>query len=382
MEPDTRGIQPRESHQIQPGSPVKSFIIGGDEAKNKFENTKQEVITSTIKRMKCENALKDIIGQLTIVSPILVTGSSGYLGSAIVQTLREHGIKTIGIDLVDAPSTDFIGCVSDINILRTSASQGCKSVIHTAALHAPNLDYYSEKQFQMVNVDGTQNILMVAKEFQMKAVVFSSTTSLMITKEVKIREQQKNNGTVILKDSVDYGEPRNSYGVTKKIAEKLCIENEHLNIAILRCSRFFVEDMFDTGIDPSSRNIQKTNGNTKANEMLCGTRASLEDTVLSHLIAIDRLSKNNTICPGNEKLGPLIISSISPLLSNSFDISIASKSQLYKDLDWSPPDCVSRIYDSTNSWKILNCTPKWDFMRLIREYEEEKKVMDIQNGHY
>ena len=122
--------------------------------------------------------------------------------------------------------------------------------------------------------------------------------------------------------------------------------------------------------------------------MLCGTRASLEDMVLSHLVAVDRL-KNKTSLTGNVVIGPLIISSVSPLLNNSdcsiavdSGVSIAAKSQLYKGFGWSLPDRISRIYDSTNSWKTLGFTPKWDFNRLIKEYNTEENAVNIQYGRY
>ena len=369
-------------YTVKPGTPIKYFIIGGIEEEIRFEKSKQEVISSTIKRIIDEESLKEIIDQLKDVSPILVTGSSGYLGSAVVQTLREHNVAAIGIDLIDSPTTNFIGCVSDINIVRKASSQGCKSIIHTAALHAPNLDFYSAHDYEKVNVEGTRNILSCAREFQMKAVVFSSTTSLMITKEVKEQEKDKDRGPVILQESVDYGTPRNIYGLTKKAAEKICLEDGHTDIAILRCSRFFVEDVYDTGADPASRSIQKTNGNVKANEMLCGTRASLEDMIISHLVALERLTRNETKLEGNRVIGPLIISSISPFLNTSFDISIASNSQPYQKLGWSLPDRITRIYDSRNTWKILDYTPKWDFMRLVKYYDNGDNLMNIQEGRY
>jgi nucleoside-diphosphate-sugar epimerase len=303
------------------------------------------------------------------------------LGSAVVETLREHKVQTIGIDLVNAATTDFVGCVSDVDFLRGAIKGGCKSIIHTAALHAPNLDFYYDDEYERVNVEGTKNILMISKNYEIKAVVFSSTTSLMITDDVKKREKDTTN-VVVLKDSVDYGTPRNIYGTTKKIAEKMCMNTKEVNIAILRCSRFFVEDVFDTGAKPSERKVHKSNGNTKANEMLCGTRASLEDTVLAHLVALDRLKKEKEVSGENNKIGPLIISSISPLLSNSFDVSIASTSHLYKTLGWSLPVHISRIYDSSNSWKVLEISPQWSFKRLVREYEEGKHIEVILEGRY
>ena len=372
-----------QKYSVQPGIRVKYFIIGDADEEKRFETTKKEVISSTIKRIQGENSLRNIIEQLKNVSPILVTGSSGYLGSAIAQTLKVHGIQYVGIDLVGASTTDFIGCVSDIEFVRKASSKGCKSIIHTAALHAPNLDFYSNTDYHKVNVEGTRNILSIASEFQMEAIVFSSTTSLMITEEVKKQEKEGTAGPVILNHSVDYGTPRNIYGVTKKAAEKLCIEDRENNIAILRCSRFFVEDVFDTGAKASTRIVQKTNGNIKANEMLCGTRATLEDMIISHLVALDRLSKNKTNLKRNTIIGPLIISSISPLLTKSLENFIAPYSNFYESLGWSLPDHISRIYDSTNSWKALNYTPKWDFIRLFNDFNHDpiSKVV-IKDGHY
>ena len=225
-------------YTVKPGTPVKYFIIGGIEEEIRFEKSKQEVISSTIKRIIDEESLKEFIDQIKEVSPILVTGSSGYLGSAVVQTLREHNVAAIGIDLIDSPTTNFIGCVSDINIVRKASRQGCKSIIHTAALHAPNLDFYSQQDYEKVNVVGTQNILSCAREFQIKAVVFSSTTSLMITKEVKEQEKDKDHGPAILQESIEYRTTPNIYGLTKKAAEKSAYKMEILTLQFYAAAYF------------------------------------------------------------------------------------------------------------------------------------------------
>ena len=280
--------QPSAKRSVTIGIPVEYFLIGDVGAKHDLQVAKKEVWAATAQRIKSEDSLLEFIARLKELSPVFVTGSSGFLGAALVETLRLHDIRTFGIDLVEAPTTDFIGCVSDVEILRKATNQSCcESVIHTAALHAPNLDYYPESEFERINVQGMHNVLMIAEEFNMKAIVFSSTTSLMITNDVKLREEKHER--VVLKQSVDYGTPRNIYGVTKKAAERICLDNDKLNIGILRCSRFFVEDVFDTSANPSERSIKNPNGNVKANEMLCGLRASLEDTVMAHLVTLVRI---------------------------------------------------------------------------------------------
>ena len=46
---------------------------------------------------------------------ILVTGSSGHLGEALVRTLREQGRDVVGLDILPSPFTDIVGSVADPN---------------------------------------------------------------------------------------------------------------------------------------------------------------------------------------------------------------------------------------------------------------------------
>eukprot|EP00439_Symbiodinium_sp_Y106_P073114 s393_g13.t1 len=200
------------------GTPVKYFLLGEDEtALRSWEEAKRSCIETTLERLDADGTLDEIASTLQTSAPILVTGSSGYLGSALIRTLRSRGIKAVGMDLVSAETTDFLGCVSDAAAV-AAASEACRSIIHTAALHAPNQDFYKDADFERVNVVGTENVMRRADAQQMAGVVFSSTTSLMNTAEVKRRSAAE---TVVLKASVDYGTPRNIYGVTKKRAEDL-----------------------------------------------------------------------------------------------------------------------------------------------------------------
>lgn len=48
---------------------------------------------------------------------ILVTGSSGHLGDAIVRTLRTLGYAVTGLDIVPAASTDVLGSIVDRSVV-------------------------------------------------------------------------------------------------------------------------------------------------------------------------------------------------------------------------------------------------------------------------
>ncbi|MBT8062044.1 MAG: NAD-dependent epimerase/dehydratase family protein, partial [Gammaproteobacteria bacterium] len=66
---------------------------------------------------------------------VLVTGSSGHLGEALVRTLRaDAGIEVIGLDLKPSPFTTVVGSVSDEALVKRCMA-GAEVVYHTATLH-------------------------------------------------------------------------------------------------------------------------------------------------------------------------------------------------------------------------------------------------------
>ena len=44
---------------------------------------------------------------------VLVTGSTGHLGEALVRTLPLHGHEVVGIDMKPSPVTDHVGSIVD-----------------------------------------------------------------------------------------------------------------------------------------------------------------------------------------------------------------------------------------------------------------------------
>src|SRR5690625_3540605 len=51
---------------------------------------------------------------------ILVTGSAGHLGEALVRVLRARGVDVVGLDVLDSPFTTVIGSVGDRDVVRRS----------------------------------------------------------------------------------------------------------------------------------------------------------------------------------------------------------------------------------------------------------------------
>ena len=85
---------------------------------------------------------------------VLVTGSSGHLGEALVRTLRGLGHEIVGLDMLSGPYTTCVGSVTDRASVRQCMS-GVEWVLHTATLHRPHVDSHGRQDFIDVNVTGT-----------------------------------------------------------------------------------------------------------------------------------------------------------------------------------------------------------------------------------
>lgn len=171
-------------------------------------------------------------------SLVLVTGSSGELGAAIARQLRAAGTDVIGLDARPGPLTRIVADVRDARAVRLAAA-GAGAVIHTAALHAPQVRARTKRDFIEVNVAGTQAVLDAAADAGLDRVVFSSTTS------VYGHALEPRGDAAVWVDETLRPEPRDIYDVTKLAAEELCAlftRGTGTPTTCLRISRFSFED--------------------------------------------------------------------------------------------------------------------------------------------
>ena len=205
---------------------------------------------------------------------VLVTGSSGHLGEALMRTLRASGRAGVGIDVVPGPFTDEVASIAD----RTSvarAMKGVDAVLHAATLHKPHVATHARDAFVETNILGTLILLEEGARAHVRAFVMTSTTSAF-GDALKPPPQQP----AAWVDERVAPVPKNIYGVTKTAAEDLCQlfrRNEGLASIVLRTSRFFPEE----DDDPAAREAY-ADDNAKANEYLF-RRVAIEDVVEAHL---------------------------------------------------------------------------------------------------
>jgi UDP-glucose 4-epimerase len=210
---------------------------------------------------------------------VLVTGSAGHLGEAILRTLRARGLPSRGVDLNTSPFTNAIGSVVDPDFVRRQMD-GISAVIHTATLHKPHVATHSKQDFIDTNVTGTLNLLEAAVTAGVRSLVFTSTTSAFGS---QLRPDAGQAAVWVTEDLAPM--PKNIYGTTKLMAETLCelfCRERGLPVVVLRTSRFFPED----DDDPAMRSAYAPE-NAQANELLY-RRLDIADAVSAHLLAIER----------------------------------------------------------------------------------------------
>jgi nucleoside-diphosphate-sugar epimerase len=169
---------------------------------------------------------------------VLVTGSSGALGSVISRLLRESGSEVVGLDARPGRHTAVVADLRDEPAVRRAIAR-VEAVVHTASLHAPHVPLRSKREFVEVNVAGTQTLLDAAAAAAARRVVYSSTTS------VYGHALEPRGDAAVWVDEALAPQPRDIYDVTKLAAEELCaLFTRETGIATtcLRVSRFSFGD--------------------------------------------------------------------------------------------------------------------------------------------
>jgi nucleoside-diphosphate-sugar epimerase len=115
---------------------------------------------------------------------ILITGAGGFLGYAIAQALiREKGnqiiLRSISRGnyqaLEELGVKQFQGDISDLETIKT-AIDGCHTVFHVAAKAGA---WGKTKSYEDINVKGTQNIIDLCLQYGVKALIYTSSPSVV-----------------------------------------------------------------------------------------------------------------------------------------------------------------------------------------------------------
>lgn len=304
---------------------------------------------------------------------ILVTGSSGWLGQTLVPRLRRDGHEVIGVDPVPAATTDIVGSVADRALLRAALDR-VQAVIHAGALHKPHVEQRSMQDFLAVNVQGTLNLLEEAVAAgSVERFVFTSTTSLMISREIRAGRAGGARRAVWITEEMTPLLPRNIYGVSKLSAEHLCrlVHQLHgLPVVILRTARFFPEE------DDMAHAIVQSEENAKVNEFLF-RRLTVADAAEAHVAALHKAPEIG--------FDVFIVSAPTPFVPEDCEALIAEAPTvvaryfpdypaLYARRGWTMFDSIDRVYDASKAARRLGFMCKIGFKEKLEDLAREIEV--------
>jgi nucleoside-diphosphate-sugar epimerase len=286
---------------------------------------------------------------------ILVTGSSGHLGEALMRVLPERGHDVLGLDILDSPFTTRVGSIADRDCVRQSVA-GVDAVIHAATLHKPHVGSHSRVEFVDTNVTGTLALLEEAVAANVSRFIFISTTSTF----GRALEPAEGEPAAWITEDVR-PVPRNIYGTTKNAAEDLCevVHRDHgLPCLVLKTSRFFPEQDDRDQVRTVYEDL-----NVKVNELLY-RRVDIEDIVDAVALALERAPAIG--------FGRYIISATTPLTP---DDRVAIRADLpavvrrlyphcedvYRSRGWRMFPSIERVYSNERARQELGWQPRYGF---------------------
>src|SRR5438477_846853 len=150
---------------------------------------------------------------------VLVTGGAGFIGSNLVRALAARGDEVCVLDNFSTGSRDNLAGL-DIEVvegeLRSyervhNAIRGTEVVFHLGALGSVPRSVQDPLTSSAVNVEGTLNVLLAARDENVRRVVFASSSSVYGSAGELPRTE------AMLPD------PISPYGVAKLAAERYCV---------------------------------------------------------------------------------------------------------------------------------------------------------------
>src|SRR3954447_20536407 len=150
---------------------------------------------------------------------VLVTGGGGFIGSNLVRALLERGDDVRVLDnFATGNRANIEGLAVEVveGELRSyervhAATRGVELVFHQGALPSVPRSIQDPLTTSAVNVEGTLNVLLAARDEGVRLVVFASSSSVY------------GNGGELPRREATAPDPISPYAVAKLAAERYCI---------------------------------------------------------------------------------------------------------------------------------------------------------------
>lgn len=163
---------------------------------------------------------------------ILVTGSTGFFGRAILARLKDTGHHVIGAASLSNPdaNTDFLDVSSFESCTQLfSKYNDIDVVVHCAAIAHASPGMFSDNHYYKTNALGTKNIIDTAIDFGVKKFIMISSVCVygeFDLPDIVIEEMARN--------------PFGPYGKSKKSAENFCLQRKNeIDLYIFRMTTMY-----------------------------------------------------------------------------------------------------------------------------------------------
>ena len=279
---------------------------------------------------------------------VVVTGSSGRVGRAIVARLRADGHVVVGLDRAPASTTEVVGDLGDAAALRRALA-GAEAAVHAAALHAPHVGVLPDAEFQRINVDGTRALLDAASAVDVRRIVLTSTTALYGAAAEGVEA-----AAWIDEDTVP--QPQTIYHDTKLAAEALLREaalGGGPTLRVLRMSRCFPEPA------PAMAVLRLQRG------------VDARDVAAAHALALSHEGPAH---------GTFVVSGATPfrredaaLLATDAAAAIRRRApalaEAFAVRGWPLPASIDRVYDPARAIAELGWRPRHGFEAVLAAWD-------------
>lgn len=309
---------------------------------------------------------------------ILVTGAAGFIGSNLVSRLLNEGNIVVGIDNFDSfydpalkesniksflDNPHFLLYRGDIRdkefLFKVFSDVSPDYVVHLAARAGVRPSIENPELYYDVNVSGTLYLLETMRAFNVKNLIFASSSSVYgNNKKVPFHED----------DNVD--NPISPYAASKKAGELLCYTYHHLYGFNTFCLRFFTVYGHNQRPEMAIQQFGKLIKEGKCISMFGegSTRRDytyIDDIINGIVASIDRIAGYEVINLGNHDTISLIE------LISLIGITIGKK-PIIEQLPLQPGDVDITYADITKASNLLGYFPAHTIKEGLRKMFHER----------
>jgi nucleoside-diphosphate-sugar epimerase len=273
---------------------------------------------------------------------VLVTGGSGFLGSALCKGLLAQGHQVISFQRSFSPELEHLGVRQVLGALDDKekvleALQAQDAVIHNAAKASA---WGSWHDFYQTNVVGTQNIIEGCQQLGIQKLVYTSTPSVVHQGRTAVAGGNEQNTPYATHFSAYYPH-------TKKMAEQAILEANSNQLATVALRPRLIWGPGDTQLLP--RLIERANAGRLRfigdgeNKMDC---TYIDNVVQAHLLALEKCAvgaqcagkayfiSNGQPLPIRDIVNGLLIAARAPIATRSIPFFLAYSVGVLCELFW------------------------------------------------